>query len=201
MTEITVLPVPPFGENTVVIRPWLAEALRPPARMADLAQREDDVVGQLRERQDVGHAPLERGLEEARAVARGDEDHGRLRVLADRRVLVRGEHRPAGRMHDDVEVAAGQSARGVAHLGTLSDELEPCVPPQGGNELSVAVAGPGRVEAESVAHGVLLAAAVSVVTSAAPIPVFRTLTASARLLGLSESSRPGRSWSVQSSFV
>jgi hypothetical protein len=57
--------------------------------VAHLLQREDGVLRQLREEQDVRHVGLEGGIEQRRRLHRRDEDHRRPRVLADRRELER----------------------------------------------------------------------------------------------------------------
>ena len=109
---VTVLPVPPFGENTVMTRPVAARVspLAAPTRVARLADREDDVLGQLRKEQHVGDVGVERLFEQSRGLARGDEDDRRLRVLADRRDLVGGQRRAARGVQHSLEMSAGQRA-------------------------------------------------------------------------------------------
>ena len=88
--DVTVLPVPPFGENTVTIRPRRVGALTGgfAGRLARLADGEDDVLGHLREEQDVRHVGVQRLLEQDRGLARGEQDDRRPRVLAERGDLV-----------------------------------------------------------------------------------------------------------------
>ena len=61
--------------------------------MRGLADREDDVVRQLREQEDVGDVRVERLLEEGRRLAGREDDDRRLRVLPDLRDLVLRERR------------------------------------------------------------------------------------------------------------
>ena len=65
---MTVFPVPPFGENTVTIRPRRVVALLEGAgaerRPAGLADGEDDVLRHLREEQHVRDVRLQGLLEE-----------------------------------------------------------------------------------------------------------------------------------------
>ena len=93
-----------------------------------LADREDDVLGQLREQQDVGDVGVERGLEQGGGLARGEQDDRCLRVLADGRELVGGQLRAAGRVEDGAEVAAGECARAVGDGLGVADELDLAVP-------------------------------------------------------------------------
>ena len=97
---MTVLPVPPFGENTVMIRPWRACAAlgrQAAAGVGRLAEREDDVLGQLRQQEDVGDAfGVERLVEQRGRLARGEDHDRRARVLADRGHLVRREATSSG---------------------------------------------------------------------------------------------------------
>jgi hypothetical protein len=55
------------------------------------AEREHDVVRQLRQQQDVGDVCVERLVEQARCLTRCDEHHRRSRVLSNRGELVRGQ--------------------------------------------------------------------------------------------------------------
>jgi len=87
--------------------------------MTRLADGEDDVLGHLRQEQDVGDVGLERVLEERRGLAGGDEDDRRLRVLADRRELVGREHRAGGPVEDDAEMPAGELSGGQRRLLAL----------------------------------------------------------------------------------
>ncbi len=112
----------------------LARRRRAPAGMADLLQREDDVLGQLRQQQDVRDVRLEGLLEQGGRLERGDEDDRRPRVLADGRELERRQRLAARAVQDDVEVAAGERARTVADLLRPADELHLVVPLQGGAE-------------------------------------------------------------------
>ena len=87
--------------------------------MAGLFDREDDVVSQLREQHDVCDVGIEGVLEQARRAARGKQDHGRPRVLADRGHVVRGQGGAARCVQHDLQVAARQ------RRGALEDVVAP----------------------------------------------------------------------------
>ena len=163
--ETTVLPTPPFGEKTVITRPRRpSPALRAAALCAGLADGEDDVLRQLRQRDEVGDAVLERLFEQAGAVTGREEDDRRTRVLAHRRQLSRWVLRPTRRVEDRVEVAAGECrGRLLDHLGR-SDELELVVGLEGLEDLWEPVAGARDVDAEPFFAVVLVLGHVSLLT-------------------------------------
>ena len=99
--------------------------------MACLADREDDVLGQLWEQEDVGDVGIECLLEQRRRFARGDEDDRSLRVLADGGQLVGGQRGAARRVQDGLEMTAGECARTFADLFGSPDELDLAVSPEG----------------------------------------------------------------------
>ena len=75
----------------------------PAAGVARLAEREDDVLGQLRQQQDVGDSfGVERLVEQGRRLARGEDHDRRAGVLADRGDLTGRERGRAGCVHDDL---------------------------------------------------------------------------------------------------
>src|SRR4249919_2653303 len=74
--DTQVLPIPPLGENTVATLP---------TRLAPLAEREDDVLRELRKRDHVRDLDLQRLGEDVGALAGAKQDHRGPRVLADRR--------------------------------------------------------------------------------------------------------------------
>ena len=108
--------------------------------MARLADREDDVLRQLRQQEDVGDVGVERLLEQRGRLARGEQDDRRLRVLADGGDLVGGEHGAPRCMENRLQVAAGQWARAFADLVRPADHLDLAVPPEGVTELGEAFA-------------------------------------------------------------
>ena len=77
-----------------------------------LADREDDVLGQLRKQQDVGDVRLEGVLEQVGRLARGDEDDRRPGQLADGDQLVRRQARRARRVEHDLQMSAGERGCG-----------------------------------------------------------------------------------------
>ncbi len=95
-----------------MMRPWRACAAfrrQAAAGVARLPEREDDVVGQLRQQQDVCDAlGVQRFLEQGRRLARREDHDRRARVLADRCDLVRRERGRPGGVHDDLEMPAGE---------------------------------------------------------------------------------------------
>ena len=97
----------------------------PATGVRGLAEREDDVLGQLRKQQDVGDAVGVEGLvEQRRRLAGGEDDDRRARVLADHRDLVGRQGRRAGAVHDHLEVAAGERRRGLGHVLAPADEVD-----------------------------------------------------------------------------
>src|SRR5205823_7238271 len=126
--------------------------LQAAAHVADLADREDDVLRQLGQREHVGDPGLKRLLEQARALARGDEDHRRARVLADPGERVARELRPGRRLQDDVEVPAGERAGGLFDVRARADELEPLVVRERLEDLGQTLARPDRVDPEPLGH-------------------------------------------------
>ena len=132
--------------------------------MARLADREDDVLRQLRQRDEVGDAVLERLFEQAGAVAGREQDDRRPRVLAHRCQLSRRVVRPTRRVEDRVEVAAGESRSCLLdHLGR-SDELELIVGLECLQDLWKPVAGARDVDAEPFFAVVLVLGHVSLLT-------------------------------------
>ena len=103
--------------------------------MAGLADREDDVLGQLRKQKDVGNVRVERVLEERGRLTRGEEDDRSLRVLADCRDLVGRKRRAVRGMEDRLEVASGQRACALADQVRPADELDFGVAPEGFTQL------------------------------------------------------------------
>ena len=78
--------------------------------MGRLADREDDVLRQLREEQDVGDVGVECVLEQRGRLTGGEQDDRCLRVLADRGELVGRQLGAAGCVQHGAEVAAGERA-------------------------------------------------------------------------------------------
>ena len=78
------------------------------AGVAGLLDREDDVVGQLREQHDVGDVGVECVLQQARGASGGEQDYRRLRVLANRRHVVRRQSRAARRVQHNLQVSSRQ---------------------------------------------------------------------------------------------
>ena len=123
--EVTVFPVPPLGENTVTMRPRRVDVDGgPQSRPSGLADGEDDVLGHLREEQDVGDVRVQRLLEQDRGLARGEQDDRRPRVLADRGDLVDGERRAPRPVEDLLEVPTGEDAGRLGHADARADELD-----------------------------------------------------------------------------
>jgi hypothetical protein len=120
-----------------------------------LADREDDVLGQLRQEQHVGHVGVERLLEERRVRSRGEHDHRRGRLLADRGQLVDGQRGRPGRVEHGAEVAAGESRRCLADLLARADDLELRVVGERLAEILEAFARPREVDADALAGGVI----------------------------------------------
>src|SRR6266542_4085981 len=116
---VTVLPVPPFGEKTVRIFPW-----RPPTRVGRLADREDDVLDQLREQQDVGDLGLQRLLEHDRRPAGSDDQNRGARLITNGCELIRRQTRAPGRVEDGVQVAARQGRSSFGDCDACADQLE-----------------------------------------------------------------------------
>ena len=99
-------------------------SVQPLADVARLADREDDVVGQLRQKQDVGDVVLERIFEQRRRAVRGQQDDRRPRVLTQGGDLVHRQRCRASGVQDDLKVAACQRRRGLAHLSRRAYELD-----------------------------------------------------------------------------
>ena len=108
--------------------------------MARLANREHDVLRQLREQEDVGDIGVERLLEQGRGLTRGKQDDRRQRVLADGRDLLDGQSRAARGVQDGLQVATGQRAGALADVLRPADELELRVTPEGVTQLGKAFA-------------------------------------------------------------
>src|SRR5438093_8413622 len=122
--------------------------------MRGLADREDDVLRQLRQREDVGHACLERLLQQCSAAARAHHDHRRTSVLADGRQLVGGKLRPACGEEHCLEMATGERRSGLCHRLPLPDELYLILRLERAEDLREAVAGTDREDSDVglVAH-------------------------------------------------
>src|SRR5439155_19153185 len=118
------------GDHAAVAA-WAAAPLAAAAGVARLADGKDDVLGQLREQQNVGDVCVECFLEQRGRLARGEEDDRGVRVLADRRDLVDGQRRAAGGMDDRLEVASRQRAGALTDLVGVTDELDLAVAPEG----------------------------------------------------------------------
>ena len=165
--ERTVLPTPPFGEKTVITRPRRPlSGLSAATLVTCLADREDDVLGQLRQRDEVGDAVLERLFQQPGAVAGREEDDRRPRVLTHCRHLPRRILRATCRVEDRVEVAAGERrGRLLDHLGR-PDELELVVCLESLEDLWEPIAGPRHVDAEPFLGVVLVLGHVSLLRPA-----------------------------------
>jgi len=88
--------------------PARARLVMPARRVRGLPDREDHVLDELRQEQDVVHVRVQRLLEQSgRAARRDDQDRGAC-VLANGCELVRGQCRAPGRMEDGVQVTARQ---------------------------------------------------------------------------------------------
>jgi hypothetical protein len=118
-----------------------------PTGVARLANREDDVLGQLRKEQHVGDVGVERLLEQGRSLARSHQDDRCLGVLADRRDVVDGQRRAARGVQHDLEMPAGQRAGSCIHVVRMAHELELRVAPEGVTQLGQAFAVPGDEDA------------------------------------------------------
>ena len=113
--------------------------------MRRLADREDDVVDELRQHEHVGDVGVQRLVEQRTGGGRRDDDDRRPRLFADRGDLGRRERLGPRAVKHAVEVAAGQDA------GSLSDMVAPA------DDLEIGVAGEGLAkvgEAVTVAREV-----------------------------------------------
>ena len=153
--------------------------------MRGLADREDDVVRELRQEQQVAHVGVERLLEHRAGLARGDQDQRRARLLADRGDLACRERRRASGVDDAVEVPAGEGRSGLRDVLRLADELDLGVACELLTERREAVAVADQVDADALAHRT---------------PPVRTELRLSMRSGLSAALIAGRSSSVQSAF-
>ena len=95
-----------------------------PRRVGGLADREDHVLDELRQEQDVRDIGVQRLLEHpGRAARRHDQDRG-AGVLANGCKLVRGQGRTPGRMEDGVQVTARQRRSAFGHGRARADHLD-----------------------------------------------------------------------------
>ena len=126
LVAVTVLPVPPFGENTVTILPCRPGPVVcvPAGRVRRLADREDDVLDELRAASRTSATSASSACSSSPAAARGEQDHRRTRVLADRRQLVRGQRRSPCCVQDGVQVAACQRRGSFGDVGAGADQLD-----------------------------------------------------------------------------
>ena len=172
-----------------------------------LADREDDVVGQLREQEDVGDVRVERLLEELARLAGGENDDRCTRVLADDCQLVVRQRLRVGREQDDVQVAAGECAGCLLRRRGDADELELGFLCEHLDQRGRALAGAAHEDADRLAVVVV----VLVCHRRQPpwaIRSWRELRPSSTIVfcvstvsGLSVAFTTGRSSNVQSSFL
>ena len=197
------MPIPPLGENTVATLPrWLDEPADRLSAWQALRIAKTMFSVSCGQRDDVRDLGVERLRQNAGALAGTQQDHGRARVLADRRVRILRELGPASRVDDCVEVAAGQSRRRLGHLLGHPDELDAAVDAQRIDDLRQALAGAGEVDAQWRAVAVLThhlppAMAKMALTTERLMPSTRTDAAVSTPFGLSWDLIPGRSSSVQ----
>jgi len=152
-----------------------------------LADREHDVVRELRQQQHVGDVGGERVLEHRRGLrSGGDEDDRRPGLLADRGYLAGGELGRARGVEHAVEVPAGERGRGLGDVHAGSDDVDLLDVGERAAEGVEAVAGPGEIHTDGVAHFA--------------IPAVRIESAVSTRSRLSVAPSAGRSSSVQSAF-
>jgi hypothetical protein len=113
-----------------------------------LADGEDDVLRQLRQRHEVGDTVLERLFEQAGAVTGREQDDRRPRVLANCCQLPRRIGGPTGSVEDRVVVAAGKRGCGLLDELGRSDEFQLVVGPEGLQDLRKPVTGTRDVDTE-----------------------------------------------------
>ena len=127
--------------------------------MAGLANREDDVLDELRQDEDVGHVRLERLVEQGRGLARANQDHRGTCQLADRGQLVDRQDRAARGVQDDLEMASGQNRRGGGNVLAGAQQLELVALCQRLEQRLQTVTGAGYEDARGfmrlLAHGVV----------------------------------------------
>src|SRR3954451_6444621 len=183
--------------------------------MAGLPNREDDVVGQLRQEQDVGDVVLQRVLEQLRGAVRGEQDDRRTSVLADRCDLVHRQRRGAGGVQDDLEVPTGQGRCGLRHLWGGADELDLRMVGKRLPEIRQAVAVARHVDAGLLPGGALTVFACPLLEHYWPPPKSakkrlscarlrpsrRIVPRVVTLSGLSAAWTTGRSWRVQPTLL
>jgi len=116
-----------------------------------LANREDDVLDQLREQQDVGHVSVQRLVEQPGRAAGCNQQDRRTRVLADRVDLVCRERRAPGRVQDRLEMTPGECAGAARDVGARADHLDLGMACEGLAQLVEPFAGSGRVQPHALA--------------------------------------------------
>ena len=131
------------GDDPPVVR---AGGGGPAAGVGRLADREDHVLGQRGQQDDIGDVGPERLVEQERGLAGRDEQHRYPRVLADQRQVVHRQRRGAGRVQDAVEVTACERGRPVLDLLARTDDLEVRLLPERVAEGVEAVTGAGQVD-------------------------------------------------------
>ena len=114
--------------------------------MRRLLDREDHVLDELRQEQDVLDIRVQRSLEERRRLVGGDDHDRRARLLADRSYLAGRERRVTGRVQDAVEVPAGEDAGGLRDVLAPADHIDLRAPAERVTEPGVAFAVAGHVD-------------------------------------------------------
>ncbi len=169
-----------------------------PSNFARLADREDDVLDQLREQQDVGDLGLQRLLEHDRRPAGSDDQNRGARLLTNGCELIRRQTRAPGRVEDGVQVAARQGRSSVGDCDACADQLELRMTREGLAQLLEALAGTRAVDA----HALSLIGVRNVVTHGYgplwPGPSLSMDRSSCQVFGLSEDFAGGRSCRYQS---
>ena len=102
-----------------------AGALRVPAPgVRGLADREDHVLDELRQEQDVGYIRVQRLLEQPCRPAGSDDQDRSTRVLTDACKLIRRQRAAPRGMKDGVQVTAGEHCDPSGDIGAGADELD-----------------------------------------------------------------------------
>ena len=127
-----------------------AGVVMPAGRVRRLADREDDVLDELRQQQDVRDVRIQSLLEQPRRAARREQEDRGTRVLPDCRKLVRGQRRGPGCMEDGVQVAARQGRSAVGDVGARPDEFDLGMAGKRVAELVEPFTGSGGVDAHAL---------------------------------------------------